>query len=117
MGERGVLNLGKVIQKSLKIFVCGKCRKFFAVFRRIGGLEKEYVCILPLDKVFRRIGGLEPMIKKYCSIDKFIDLLMGFIHTVSRKGTFFARSQDPGASGFTCDWGSGKADVGIGRRS
>lgn len=57
------------------------------------------------------------MIKKYCSIDKFIDLLMGFIHTVSRKGTFFARSQDPRASGFICGWGSSSADAGIGRRS
>ena len=117
MGERGALSIGKIIQKSPKVFVCGKHRNFFAVFRRIGGLENIDDKPAFMGNVFRRIGGLEPMINNHISIDKFIELLMCFIYTVSRKGTFFARSQDPRASGFICGWGSSSADAGIGRRS
>ena len=32
MGERGALSFGKIIQKSPKVFVCGKHRNFFGIF-------------------------------------------------------------------------------------
>ena len=58
-GEKRTLNLGKTVKNSRKPLSCRKYGEFFAVFRRIGGLEIVANVMLAGSIVFRRIGGLE----------------------------------------------------------